>query len=154
MAKPSLLRAEDIERLIEIRHQHQFNDNAIRMTRTLSELTGLTRLGVHLVRVEQGRDSTQFHYHDGTEEFVYILAGRGIARIGDEEFEVRAGDFMGFSAPSLPHGMNNPFVEDLVYLVAGEHKATDTVHYPLIRRTMLKTNGERRWVDWDDLHSI
>ncbi|WP_331280951.1 hypothetical protein [Fischerella sp. PCC 9605] len=30
---------------------------------------------------------------------MYIIFGRGIAEIGDEEFEVAAGDFMGFTTP-------------------------------------------------------
>jgi hypothetical protein len=30
----------------------------------------------------------------------------------------------------------------------------DAVHYPLIRRTMLKGPGERRWVDWNDLYPL
>lgn len=150
----TLQRAADIARRPEVRHQHQFNDNAIRMTRTLSTLAGLTRLGVHLVRLESGRDSTQFHFHDATEEFVYILSGRGVAQIGDESHDVGAGDFMGFTAPSAPHGMHNPYREDLVYLVAGEHKSNDVVHYPKIRRTMIKAEGERLWADWDHLHEL
>ncbi len=150
----ALLRAADIARMPEVRHRHQFNDNAIRMTRTLSEVAGLARLGVHLVRLEKGRDSTQHHTHDCTEEFIYILSGRGIAQIGDDTFEIGAGDFMGFTAPSAAHSMHNPHEEDLVYLVGGEHKTSDVVRYPRIRRTMIKQNGERQWVDWDDLHSL
>ncbi|NJN50619.1 MAG: cupin domain-containing protein [Gammaproteobacteria bacterium] len=149
-----LSRAADIAGLTEVRHQHQFNDNAIRMTRTLSAAAGLSRLGVHLVRLETGRDSTQFHFHEATEEFIYILSGRGIAQIADESFEIGPGDFMGFTAPSQPHAMHNPFAEDLVYLVGGEHLANDVVHYPKIRRTMIKAGDARTWVDWDHLHTL
>jgi uncharacterized cupin superfamily protein len=149
------LSATDIAQLTEVRHQHQFNDNAVRMTRTLSDAAGLTRLGVHIVRLETNRDSTQFHFHEATEEFIYVLSGRGIADIGDEQFDVGPGDFMGFTAPSEPHAMRNPYAEDLVYLVAGEHVANDVVHYPRIRRTMIKSPGKKRqWVDWNHLHSL
>ena len=78
-----LLTHDDITVMPEQVVQHQFNDNAIRHTRTLSTPTGLSRIGIHLVRIESGRDSTTYHYHDADEEFIYIVAGRGIARIGE-----------------------------------------------------------------------
>ncbi len=43
------------------------------------------------------------------EEWVYILSGRGIAEIGDREYEVEPGDFMGFGLPQQPHHIRNPF---------------------------------------------
>ena len=149
-----LLRAADIAALPERRHRHQFNDRAVRLTRTLGEPAGLERIGVHLVRLPSGHDSTQHHYHDADEEFLYVVSGRGIARIGDDEFEVGPGDFMGFPAPSPAHSLHNPFDEDLLYLMGGERNAVDAVHYPLIRRTMTKAHGKRQWVDWDDLQDL
>ena len=56
-----LLTAEQIRRMEEIAHRHQFNDNAIRHTRSIGDALGLTDIGVHLVRLEKGNDSTQFH---------------------------------------------------------------------------------------------
>lgn len=138
----------------ERRHQHQFNPNAIRMTRTLGIAAGLTGVGVHLVRLEPGRASTQHHWHDADEEFVYVLRGRGIACLGDERVEVGPGDFMGFAAPSAAHSLENPFDEDLLYLVGGEQNAVDLVHYPRIARTLIKSHGSRRWVDWQDIHEL
>jgi uncharacterized cupin superfamily protein len=149
-----LITAADQAVLDERRHQHQFNSNAVRLTRTLGEPVGLERIGVHLVRLQSGRDSTQHHYHDADEEFIYVVSGRGVARIGDDQFEVGPGDFMGFPAPSPAHSLTNPFAEDLVYLMGGERNAVDAVHYPNIRRTMLKAHGRKRWVDWDDLHGL
>lgn len=151
---PHLLRAADIDAMEPRRHVHQFNDNAMRLTRTLGLPAGLTRLGVHLVVLEPGRDSTQHHFHDADEEFLYVLSGRGIACIGDDEFEIGAGDFMGFPAPSPAHSLRNPFDSDLVYLMGGERHAADTVHYPRIRRSMVKGAGRRHWVDWDHFHEL
>jgi uncharacterized cupin superfamily protein len=149
-----LISASAIQRLQEVHHQHQFNDNAIRLTRTLGTRVGLNRIGIHLVRLQPGRDSTQQHYHDADEEFIYILSGRGLAHIGNERHEVGPGDFMGFPAPSPAHGLENPFDEDLVYLMGGERNVVDAVHYPLIRRTMLKSYGRRQWVDWHDMRNL
>jgi uncharacterized cupin superfamily protein len=150
----ALLRAAAIDALEPERRQHQFNPNAVRLMRTLGARVGMQRIGVHIVRLTPGRESTQFHYHDADEEFLYVLEGRGIAEIGDESHAIGRGDFMGFTAPSQPHTLKNPFGEDLVYLLAGERNPNDVVHYPRIRRTMIKGPGPRRWVDWDDLHSL
>ena len=53
-----LVKRADIEAMEEKVVQHQFNDNAIRHTKTLSSLAGLERLGLHIVRIEPGRDTT------------------------------------------------------------------------------------------------
>lgn len=149
-----LISAAAMAAMAEQRHQHQFNENAVRLTRTLGTATGLERIGVHLVRLAPGRDSTQHHYHDADEEFLYVISGRGIASIGDDSFEVGPGDFMGFPAPSPAHSLTNPFSEDLVYLMGGERNVVDAVHYPRIRRTMLKGHGRRLCVDWDHLEEL
>lgn len=108
-----LLKAEEIAALLERAHVHQFNPNAIRHTKSLGDLVGLTQFGIHLVRVEPGHDTTQYHVHHNTEELIYILAGKGIAEIGNEKIEVGLGDFMGFVAGHLAHSMSNPFDKDL-----------------------------------------
>lgn len=61
---------------------------------------------------------------------------------------------MGFPAPSPAHSLHNPNEEDLVYLMGGERNAADLVHYPKIRRTMLKSHGKRSFVNWDDLTDL
>jgi uncharacterized cupin superfamily protein len=157
---PHLLRAADIDAMAEQRHVHQFNDRAVRLTRTLGLPTGLSRIGVHLVRLAPGHDSTQHHYHDADEDFIYVLSGQGIARIGEAEYLVGPGDFMGFPAQALSgtpgpaHSLTNPFEVDLVYLMGGERNPVDAVHYPRIRRSMFKAHGTRRWAEWDDLHDL
>ncbi len=151
------LSAEDIAALPERRHQHQFNSNAIRQTRSIGDLLGLQRLGVHMVRLEPGHDSTTYHYHEADEEFIFILEGRGIAHIGNEEREVGPGDFMAFTAPSAAHALRNPddSTQDLVYLMGGERNLPDIVHYPELDRVMHKpTTGERTWATRSTLNPV
>lgn len=149
-----LLSRSAIEAMPEIETQHQFNYNAVRHSRSLATHTGMNRIGVHLVRIRPGHDSTTHHYHDADEEFIYVLSGRGRARIGDEEFDIAAGDFMGFPAPSPAHSMHNPYAQDLVYLMGGEKWATDVVHYPDIKRSMIKSGGKRIWAAWEDMQEL
>ena len=148
---PHLLTANDIENLPEIVNIHFLNTNAVRNTKFLSDSLGMQNLGVHLVRVESGKETTEFHFHEYEEEFIYIISGRGIAEIGDREIEVSAGDFMGFTAPSLPHGMRNPFEEDLVYLMGGQRLEFDVSKYPRQQKSNFRIHQKRQIVDWENI---
>lgn len=138
-----LLSAQNIAALPETPFVHPLNPKAVRHTRSLGEAVGFDHLGVSLVRVAPGDESTQFHTHLVEEEFIYILAGRGLADIGHDTFEVGTGDFMGFVAGSLPHAMRNPFSEDLVYLVGGLRLEYDVCDYPRLNKRLYRT-GDRR----------
>ena len=146
--------AKAIAALPEQRNVHQFNDNAVRITRTLGTLAGLTQIGLHIVRLEKDRDSTEYHYHDADEEFLYVISGRGFAVIGDERHDVGPGDVMAFPHGSPPHTLSNPFEEDLVYLMGGERNSSDVVHYPNLKRSMVKSAGRRHWTDWSNQSEI
>lgn len=141
--RKTLLDAATIQAMSERRMQHTFNPNGVRMTRSLSDACGMTQLGVHLVRVEPGRESTEYHTHSHDEEWIYILSGRASAEIGWRKVEVKAGDFMGFVAGSEPHTMKNDSSEDLVYLVGGTRHGYDVVDYPRRGIRSYKYDGKR-----------
>jgi len=146
-----LLQAADIQGIPETRYVHPLDANAVRQTRSLGDATGLTALGVHLVRLSPGSVSTVYHFHHHDEEWVYVLSGRGVAEIGDERFDVGPGDFMGFVAGSLPHLLTNPHAEDLVYLVGGTRPPFDVCDYPRIGKRRYRTHGNVHFVDFDDI---
>ena len=150
--KPSpLLKADVIAVMKEERRVHVLNPRAVRNQRSLGDAVGMKDLGIHLVRVEPGNETTEYHTHYCDEEFVYILAGRGVADIGGSKVKVGPGDFMGFTPQSLPHTMSNPGGEDLVYLVGGTRKAFDVSEYPRAKKRAYKFSGLRHTVDFDDV---
>src|SRR5262245_57605668 len=116
--KPNLylMRAADIERLAQS-FSHPWNHNSQLFGTMLGRALGLKRTGVNVARVRPGKESFVYHSHHTEEEWVYILRGRGIARIDGVEYTVEAGDFMAFPTPSVAHHLSNPFSEDLVYLM-------------------------------------
>ncbi|MBI4205844.1 MAG: cupin domain-containing protein [Betaproteobacteria bacterium] len=146
-----LLRAKEIEALPEEARVHPLDPASVRHTRSLGDAVGLNTIGVHQVRLKHGRTSSVHHFHHHDEEWVYILSGRGVAEIGDEKFEVGAGDFMGFVAGSLPHSLINPNVEDLVYLVGGNRLPFDVCDYPRVRMRRYRLNGVNEYVSLDAL---
>ena len=140
------LSAQAIQKMAEQRFVPPLNSKAIRHTKALGEAIGFDHIGVNLVRLAPGDESTQFHTHQIEEEFIYILSGRGLAEIGDETWEIGPGDFMGFVAASLPHSMSNPFNEDLVYLVGGLHLEYDICDYPKLGKRMYRACEKREYV--------
>lgn len=147
MPRHPLLSAEAIAALPEATFVHPLNPRAIRHGRSLGDAVGFEHIGVHLVRVEPGHDSTQYHVHQAEEEFIYILSGRGLAEIGDETIEVGPGDFMGFAAGGLAHSLSNPFTEDLVYLVGGMRLEFDICDYPKVNTRLYRRGNQREYVE-------
>ena len=141
-----LLKAATIAKMKSVKRVHRLNARAVRHGIALGDQVGMTDMGIHLVRIKPGDQTTEYHTHYCDEEFLYILSGRGIAEIGDKTFTVGSGDFMGFSTKSLPHSMANPFREDLVYLMGGTRKPFDVSEYPRVKKRTYKFCGERHTV--------
>jgi uncharacterized cupin superfamily protein len=113
----------------------------------LSDAAGLQRTGVHLIRVPPGKESAIYHTHSSEEEWIYILSGHGVAEIGEEEYEVGPGDFMGFATPSVGHHIRNDSQEDLVYLVGGERRDIEIAEFPRLGKVVLRVGQRADVVD-------
>lgn len=124
---------------------HAVNPDSVRHTRSLGDQLGLTMMGLHLVRLKPGRHSSEFHFHHATDEFVYILEGRGKARIGEQEVEVTAGDCLGFPAQGLAHFLSNPFDADLLYLCGGNRAVKDICDYPQANQRLYQSGPEQHY---------
>ncbi len=132
MSKPQTLwRADEIRARARALTQ-RLNPNSSLIGASLSRLAGMRRAHVSLARVPAGKDSFAYHAHLVEEEWIYILEGEGIAKIDGAEHVVRAGDFMGFAAPSVPHLLENRSDRELVYLVGGEDAPVDVLDYPAL----------------------
>lgn len=121
---------------------HPWNDNSLVTGTHMSRLVGLERTGVSKVKVPAGKESFVYHSHQREEEWIYILSGKGVARIDDEEYEVSAGDFIGFPTPSVAHHLCNPFDEDLHYLMGGEALDVEIADFPDLGKRMLRRGSE------------
>jgi len=137
-----LVRASEIASLPEFGFSHPLNPQSEIHMRSLGDLAGLQRLGLHVARVPPGKESFAYHFHHVQEEFVYVLSGRGVADIGDESFEVGPGDVMVFPAPSPGHHLRNPYDTELVYLMGGQRTAFEVGEFPRLgRKAVWDTSG-------------
>ncbi|WP_435979548.1 cupin domain-containing protein [Psychrobacter sp. DM4] len=152
--KDYILTKSDIDTIPETRHVHQFNEQAIRHTVSLSDVVGLTTFGLHLVRVESGDETTQHHYHEESDEFIYVLSGELTLRYGDESYQLNVGDFVGFPAHGAAHSMRNDSDSDATYLMGGSRPPIDITNYPDIKRRMYTIHGEKEYVDLADLNQL
>jgi uncharacterized cupin superfamily protein len=133
---------------------HPWNPNSEIVGTRLSPLVGLSRLGVSRICIPAGKESFVYHSHYREEEWIYVISGRGIAEIDGEEFEVAAGDFMGFPTPSVAHHLRNPHDEDLVYLVGGENLDVEIADFPRLGKRMLRRGQDVEIYETSDARSF
>ena len=138
---PHLYSKADIE-ANEFAFTHPRNpDSRIEGTH-LSEMGGLKRTGVSIARIPPGKDSLVEHMHHREEEWIYILSGRAVATIDGKQYEMAAGDFAAFPTPSVTHNLSNPFDEEVVYMMGGEHADSEIADFPALDRRMVRVGKD------------
>ncbi|MEL7036387.1 MAG: cupin domain-containing protein [Cyanobacteria bacterium J06592_8] len=143
---------EEIEEYPGVQKTHFLNKNAQRTNKSLGDLTGLTGFGFHLIEIQPGRESTELHVHYHEDECVYILEGIAEATIGDDVFQVKAGDFIGYRAGGKPHKLLNIGNSLLKCIVVGQRLDHDIGDYPNLNKRIYRSKG-LKWnlVDLDNI---
>lgn len=126
----NILKREEIENMEGVDKTHFLNPNAKRLNKSLGDLTGLKRLGFHIIEIQPGFESTEFHNHYHEDECTYILCGSGVVTIGEIDYEVSEGDFIGYPAGGEPHTMINTGKNVLKCIVVGQRLPHDIGDYP------------------------
>ncbi|MDH5228982.1 MAG: cupin domain-containing protein [Gammaproteobacteria bacterium] len=146
-----LLTAAQIQDMQGELKTHFQNPNAVRINKSLGDAVGLKNIGVHLIQVAPGKDSTEYHIHHHEEECVYVLQGKATAIIDQEEFRLNPGDFLGFPASTAAHNIINDGEDDLICLVMGQRLPFDVGDYPNKKQRIYRFNGEWNVVDWHQI---
>ena len=101
-----------------------------RERKRLGDAAGLTQFGVNLLRLPPGAWSSQRHWHTGSDEFVYVLAGEVVLVTDAGEEVLHAGDAAGFKAgDGNGHCLRNQSAADVLVLEIGTRVAADTGYY-------------------------
>ena len=79
----NILTKEAIDESTGLAKTHFLNDNAQRINKSLGDMTGLTGFGIHLIEVQPGKESTEYHMHHFEDECTYVLSGTGTVTIGE-----------------------------------------------------------------------
>ena len=105
---------------------------ACRSEAQIGKALGLTQFGVNQVTLEPGSVSSLRHWHEGEDEFVYVLSGEVTLIDENGEHPLTAGAFAGFPAGvANAHHLANRSTADAVLLVVGTRKVgEERIHYP------------------------
>jgi uncharacterized cupin superfamily protein len=136
-----LIPKEEIETFEGVAKTHFLNTSAKRTNKSLGDLTGLTDFGFHIIEVQPGHESTEFHKHYYEDECVYILEGEAEAQIGEEILSVKAGDFLGYPAGGEAHALKNTGNSMLKCIVVGERLDHDVGDYPKLNKRIYRNTG-------------
>lgn len=138
---PNILTKTDIAQRDGLDKTHFLNENAQRLNKSLGDMTGLTGFGIHLIEVQPGKESTEFHMHYFEDECTYVLSGAGKVVIGKHEQNVAEGDFIAYPKGGEAHTMINTGSEVLKCLVVGERRPHDVGDYPRQGKRIYRNEG-------------
>ncbi len=97
----------------------------------VSTRIGAKKLGYAVVKLQPGKRAWPYHSHHVNEEMFFVLEGEGTLRHADEEYPVRAGDFICSPAdPQQPHQIINTSDRELSYIALSTEEPTDVFLYP------------------------
>ena len=98
----------------------------------LGDAAGLTQFGVNLLRLPAGQWSSQRHWHEAEDEFVYVLEGEVVLVTETGEETLGPGDCAGFKAGDGDgHKFENRSGAEAVLLEVGSRRPGEgAVHYP------------------------
>jgi uncharacterized cupin superfamily protein len=102
-----------------------------RRRRALGDVFGLSQFGVNLLELPPGAWSSQRHWHERQDEFVYVLEGEAVLVTDEGETILTAGMTAGFRAGSADgHHLVNRSDVIVRVLEIGTRTAEETAHYP------------------------
>ncbi len=118
-----------------------------RSRKRLGNAVGLSQFGVNLARLQPGAASSQRHWHEAEDEFVYMLVGELVLCEDGGETVLGPGDAAGWKAGAANgHCLVNRGDRDAVFLEIGTRSAQERVHYPDIDMKMERDEDGARFL--------
>jgi len=113
-------------------HQYRGDDEQMGFDAPLGEKLGLTRIGIHHVRLLPGRRTSYPHAESAEEEFAFVVAGKPDAWIDGVLYPLEPGDSVGLPAGTgITHTFLNNTNEEVRLIVVGEKpKDENRIRYP------------------------
>jgi uncharacterized cupin superfamily protein len=101
-----------------------------RSRQRLGNAIGLSQFGVNLTRLKPGSWSSQRHWHQNEDEFIYILEGEAVLCEDGGETVLKPGDAAGWKANAgNGHCLMNRTDRDVVLIEVGTRLMRETVVY-------------------------
>jgi len=101
-----------------------------RARKRLGRAAGLTQFGVNICTLRPGAASSQRHWHENEDEFVYVLSGEVVLAEDGGETILRPGDAAGWKAGvENGHCLINRSNSDAVFIEVGTRAESERAHY-------------------------
>jgi len=129
-------------------HSYAGDTEPMALDAPLSAALGITRIGIHHIRLLPGRRTSYPHAESTEQEFVYVLEGKPDVWIDGTLHPIAEGDSVAFPAGTgICHTFINNTKEEVRLMVIGERPRDDNrIRYPLNEAHELTRRD--RWVDW------
>ena len=109
-----------------------------------SQAGGLTQFGAYVETLMPGSRSSNRHWHESEDEFLYMIAGEAVVIENDGEHAIAAGDSVCWPAGEPNgHQLVNRSNAPCTYVIVGARAPYDVVHYPDLGRVLY--NEGPRW---------
>ncbi len=96
-----------------------------------SDAGGLTQFGAYVEILRPGAISSDRHYHEEEDEFLYVLSGEATVIEEDGAHPLHPGDAACWQAGAAnAHQVVNRSDAPCAYLIFGTRMARDVIHYP------------------------
>lgn len=113
-------------------------------SKRFSDSGGLTQFGTFVMTLQPGSRSSNRHWHENEDEFMYVLSGEVTVVENDGAHVLAPGDAACWPAGTANgHQVVNRSDAPCSFLVAGTRLKQDIVHYPDLARTLYY--GDGRW---------
>jgi uncharacterized cupin superfamily protein len=101
-----------------------------RARKRMGRAAGLTQFGVNLCTLKPGAASSQRHWHESEDEFVYMLAGEVVLVEDGGETVLKPGDAAAWKAGvANGHSLINRSDRDAVFIEVGTRSQQEHVEY-------------------------
>ena len=131
-AGPAAVRTEEVEARVGSGYPEPLAvECRDRIKRALGDVFGLTQFGVNLTALPPGAWSSQRHWHEHEDEFIYVIEGELVLISDNGEEALEAGMCAGFPAGRANgHHLVNRSGSTARYLEIGTRSPNERSHYP------------------------
>jgi uncharacterized cupin superfamily protein len=141
---PRILREGSVAPITNSESSDNFDDLGAFQAFPISDEGGLSQFGAFTETLMPGARSSQRHWHEAEDEFLYVLDGTVTLIENDGEHRLTTGDCACWPAGvANGHCLRNDTDHSVTYFIAGSRMRDDTVHYPDIDLHYTRKNGWR-----------
>ena len=116
-----------------------------------SDAGGLTQFGAHVETLHPGSRSSERHWHEEEDEFLFVLSGEATVIEEDGAHVLHPSDAACWPAGTAnAHQVVNRSGAPCTYLIFGTRMAHDIVHYPDVGKILYDEGGTWRLHRTDD----